>query len=112
MSQAINPAAPIFLEADPAATLAGKTSELRLLQRQLRDAQEHKAAILRQLSLAEIAEREARQAASTCESSILALLGTAPTPQPSASWKTLSWDHVWCPHCKHTFVPSRSGLRE
>lgn len=106
------PSAPLSALDDPAQVLDSLATELRALQRRRKAAVKHKAEVLKQLSLAEIDEREARQLEATVKLRIYNLMGIKPPADDAVSpvdWRTLSWDNVWCPRCHHCFVPSKPG---
>lgn len=111
VSTSPRPLPPLLQAPDPAAALTEITKALSQARRGLRQAREHKASVLKQLSLAEISEREARESLVNVERRLYALLGeTPPLTEPiSHDWRAVSWDEVWCPRCKHTFLPSQPG---
>jgi len=109
----MKPTAPVLKLENGADALAALAADLKQARRSYRKAREAKANVLKQLALAEIAEREAREAQAAVELRIYTMLGeTPPRDEPiSSNWRTISWDEVWCPRCKHTFLPSQPGGR-
>lgn len=81
--------------------------QLRAAKKLLRRAEVHEREAKHALALRTIDVREAREQVDAVRRELHRVLGMEEFKSDYP--KTIGWDEVWCPNCKHTFVPSKPG---